>query len=640
MMSSAVTIALQLLAAGAHLASAATFRNPIFSGFHPDPSCAFVPEWNNTFFCATSSFLTFPGLPIYASRDLVHWSHISNALSRPEQLPQLAFLARGATSGVYAPALRYRDGTFYILTTLAGQALPGQNYTRWDNFVLSTRDPFDSAAWSDPVHFDFPGIDPSPYWDDDDESGTAWFTGSVDGAQDFHAPIDLSTGETGSAPYLRLWNGTGLPSPEAPHLYRKDGWLYLLLAEGGTRERHRAVMARARHIRGPWEPHPHNPVLTAYGNTSSYFQAVGHADLFPDAAGQWWAVALANRAGSGRRYAEDPYNANFPMGRETVLTPVTWPEGGWPEFAPISGNMKGDFALPQIAADDDDAFAALTPTARVGSDDAIDFAPGSTGLPPHLFHWRLPVAKHYAVSPPERPGTLRLSSSRLNLTGFDGDSTRGWGQTFLARKQAHTRFRFRIDVDMGEEDGRKKMMTREDQEVGVTALQDQSQHFDLGVVMLKTKSNNNNNNGSGIHGMVVPHLRFRGISTTPFRLPERMKWVDERYPLPLDWWNSESGAVSGHIRLQVEALNTTHYAFSAGLVPHGSEESDIEMTVFGHCRGNHLVPYYSGVVVGVYATSNGRYGEGSFDAYIRRWRYVGLEQVTEQPAMEAPLTWD
>ncbi|KAK8084746.1 hypothetical protein PG997_006017 [Apiospora hydei] len=639
-MPSVTTTVVQLLAAGA-LASAASFNNPIFSGFHPDPSCAFVPERNNTFFCATSSFLTFPGLPIYASQDLVHWRHISNALSRPGQLPALAFLARGATSGIYAPTLRYRDGQFYILTTLADQALPGQNSTRWDNFVLTAQNPFDPASWSDPVPFDFPGIDPSPFWDD--STGTAWFTGSVDGAQDYHVPIDLSTGETGPArTHQRVWNGTGLPSPEAPHLYRQaDGrWLYLVLAEGGTRERHRAVVARTRDVAGPWEPCPHNPVLTAHGDASSYFQAVGHADLFQDAAGQWWAVALANRAGG--RYAEDPYNANFPMGRETVLTPVKWEEGGWPEFAPISGTMKGNFSLPEVASDD--AFTHLTPDKRaplrVGSNDAIDFAPGST-LPPHLFHWRLPVARNYALSPSERPGTLRLSSSRLNLTGFDGDSTRGWGQTFLARKQAHTRFRFSVDVewwgnydDDGDDERRK--MAREDQEVGVTALQDQSQHFDLGIVMLKT----DHGSGGGAGADVAPHMRFRGISTTPFRLPERMKWVDERYPLPKEWWSPDGGAGGGRIRLQVEALNTTHYAFSAGLVPNGADESDIEITVFGHCRGNQLVPYYSGVVVGVYATSNGKYGERSFDTYIRRWRYVGLEQVTAQPAVEAPLTWD
>ena len=91
-----------------------TYNNPIITGFHPDPTCTFVADHNNTFYCTFSSFITFPGLPIYASRDLINWKLVSNALSRPEQLPALAFLPRGATSGIYAPTLRYRDGKFII----------------------------------------------------------------------------------------------------------------------------------------------------------------------------------------------------------------------------------------------------------------------------------------------------------------------------------------------------------------------------------------------------------------------------------------------------------------------------------------------------------------------------------------------
>ncbi|KAK7943063.1 glycoside hydrolase family 43 protein [Apiospora aurea] len=502
------TRVVQLLAAGA-LASAASFSNPIFSGFHPDPSCAFVPEWNNTFLCTTSSFLIFPGLPIYASQDLVHWRHVSYALSRPEQLPALEFLARGATSGIYAPTLRYHDGKFYILTTLADQALPGQNHTRWDNFVLTAQNPFESESWSDPVPFDFPGIDPSPFWDD--PTGTAWFTGSVDGAQDYHVPIDLATGETGPAQtHQRVWNGTGLPSPEAPRLYRRqaDGRLYLVLAEGGTRERHRAVMGARARRRGalgavPAQPRPdgvRGRVVVLPGRRARG-PVPGRGGPVVGRGGPWrWRTAPA---AATRRTRTMPIS---PWGGETVLTPVKWEEGGWPEFAPVSGTMDGDFALPEPAADD--AFAHLTPDKRaplrVGSDDAIDFAPGST-LPPHLFHWRLPVAKHYAVSPPERPRDAA---------------------TFLACKQAHTRFRFSVDVEWWGKDDERRNMAREDQEVGVTALLDQSQHFDLGIVMLKT----DNGGGGGAGADVAPHMRFRGISTTPFRLPERMKWVDEQFP--------------------------------------------------------------------------------------------------------------
>jgi beta-xylosidase len=581
-----------------------TYHNPIISGFHPDPTCTFVPELNNTFFCTFSSFITFPGLPIYASHDLINWKLVSNALSRPEQLPALAFLPRGATSGIYAPTLRYRDGKFYIFTTLANQALYNNNYTKWDNFIMTSDDPYQSSKWSDPVHFDFPGIDPSPFWDDD---GQTYMTGSVDGKAIWQAPLNFETGEV-LGPLVDIWNGTGLPSPEAPHMYKKDGWYYLLTAEGGTRERHRSNFARSRNLYGPYEGDPSNPVLSGY-LSDSYFQAVGHSDVFTDQLGQYWAIALAVRAGYS--YNFDPYNSIFPMGREAVLTPVKWPEGEWPTYQNVSGVMTGDFVLPV------DPSPSTIPEqgegGLSGADDVVDFEPGSR-LPSNLFYWRLPVQKNYAISPEGHNNTLKLTSSVLNLTAWDADSTRGLGQTFLARRQEHTRFRFSVDVEW---DG---LLTREQNEVGVTALQDQAQHFDIGVAMLKA-------NGSED---ATPHICFRGISTTTYRLPERFKYVDKKFPMP-------EALLGQKVRLQVEAVNTTHYAFSAGL---GGCEEETGMTVYGYTRGNYLIPYYSGVVVGAYATSNGRFGEGAFSTYVSRWRYIGLEQVTEFPEDQQAVYWD
>jgi beta-xylosidase len=582
-----------------------TYNNPIITGFHPDPTCTFVQELNNTFFCTFSSFLTFPGLPIYASNDLINWKLISNALNRAEQLPALGLLARGSTSGIYAPTLRYRDGKFYILTTLANQALYGNNYTRFDNFILQSTNIFESSSWSDPIHFDFPGIDPSPFWEDD---GATYMTGSFNGSAILQAPIDLDTGEI-FGPLIDIWNGTGLPSPEAPHIYKRDGWYYLLTAEGGTRERHRSNVARSRNLFGPYEGDPSNPVLSAY-LSHDYFQAVGHSDIFSDALGQHWAIALAVRAGYS--YNFDPYNSLFPMGREAVLTPVNWPAGDWPRYQNVTGVMNGDFVLPR------DPNPSNVPQAGEGglaaADDMIDFEPGST-IPPHLFRWRLPVEKNYAVSPQGHTNSLMLRSSVLNLTGWDADSTRGLGQTFLARRQAHSLFRFSVDVEY---DG---LLTKEDNEVGVTALQDQAQHFDLGVVMLKVGNTSNE---------LAPFIRFRGISTTLYRLPERFKYVEQVYAMP-DYLKGQK------IRLQVEAVNTTHYAFSAGL---GGDDADRTLGVFGWTRGNYLVPYFSGVVVGPYATSNGRNGEGAFSAYISRWRYHGIEQVIELPPDQQPIHWD
>ncbi|KAK3056436.1 hypothetical protein LTR09_002943 [Extremus antarcticus] len=299
------------------------------------------------------------------------------------------------------------------------------------------------------------------------------------------------------------------------------------------------------------------------------------------------------------------------MGREAVSTPVQWLEGEFPTYMNVCGVMTGDFQLPQTPS------PSTVPEEGEGglseANDAINFEPGST-IPSHLFHWRLPVRKNYAVSPKDHANSLRLRSSVLNLTSFDGDSTRGLGQTFLARRQAHSLFRFSVDVEC---DG---LLTREENEVGVTALQDQAQHFDISVAMLKT-------NGSG---EATPHIRFRGIATRTYVLTERWNYVDEAFPLP-------SELMSQKVRLQVEAVNTTHYGFSAGL---GGDNEDADMKVYGWTRGNYLIPYYSGVVVGAYATSNGKFGEGAFSAYVSRWRYTGIEQVRELPPDQLPVYWD
>lgn len=575
---------------GVGQAQNSTFQNPIISGFNPDPSCIFVPEYNSTFFCATSSFLAFPGLPIHASRDLIHWKHVSNAFSRADQLPGLAFLPK-ATSGIYAPTLRFHKGTFYLLSTLVNQQLPRTNDSRWDNFILTTTDPYSSDAWSDPVHFSFPGFDPSPFWDD---YGKTYVSGAHTAAYYpgvMHAPLDLETGEIGDI--IMPWNGTGGAFPEAPHIWKRDGYYYLLLAEGGTRENHMVTMARSRNLSGPFVPAPGNPLLTSTNNTSSYFQAVGHADLFQDPQGQWWSVALAVRAGGTYGQPPGPYFGNLPMGRETVLTPVTWEEGEFPVFTPVTGDMSG-WPLPP-EADLEEGEGQLS-----DADDIVTFPPG-TKLPVHFIHWRLPKSRNYRVSPSCHENTLALKSSVLNLTAFDADFAMGRGQTFVGRRMAHSIFRFRVDVEWAD------YLPKEEMEVGVSVIQDQAQHFDLGIVMLKS-------NGTG---PLRPHIRFRGISETPYRAMQNPP--NEVFPLPEEWAGQK-------ISLQIEAVNSTHFAFSA----ERAGIQDAEMKVFGYCGGIELVPYYSGVVLGVYATSNGKHGEQAFETYISNWRYTGIQQLRSQ----------
>ncbi|MBE3050349.1 family 43 glycosylhydrolase [Candidatus Bathyarchaeota archaeon] len=313
--------------------------NPIIPGFAPDPSVVKVGEW---YYLVNSTFHLFPGLPIYASQDLVSWKHIGkvhlspsqatsstnklpgNAINRPEQLRltqsrtnlvQLDNDAREvmlATGGLYAPTIRFHEGTFYIVCT---NVMHLADTTRPENFVISTTDIL-ANTWSDPVYFDFDGIDPSLLFDE----GKVYVQGSrgpgpATTINQFE--LDLATGAKGDE--RTIWRGTGGIYPEGPHLYRRGEWYYLVISEGGTHGGHCITVARARGVWGPYEACPANPVLTATG-TDEYVQYTGHCDIFKDGEGEWWGVCLGVRKDEAGR---------FVMGRESFLTRAGW-EDGWP----------------------------------------------------------------------------------------------------------------------------------------------------------------------------------------------------------------------------------------------------------------------------------------------------------------------
>lgn len=316
-----------------------TYFNPILPGFHPDPSCIFVEEKDNTFFCASSSFLAFPGIPIHASRDLKEWKLISNALNRPSQLPDLASV-RNPSGGIWAPTLRYHRGLFYLFTTLVHEGLPINASSRWDNFFVTSSNPFQPSSWSNPKHFSFEGYDPSVFWDQDDR---AYVTGArvwqiSPGIN--QAIINLKTGRVGNV--LNIWNGTGGLAPEGPHLYKKDGYYYLMIAEGGTGRNHQETIARSRNINGPYTSNPANPVLTN-ANTTSYFQAVGHADLFQDVEGRWRACALAIRVRSDNASpmgTRDSFNTgNLEKGRMADFHQGLW-KCEWLEYGVTEADLR------------------------------------------------------------------------------------------------------------------------------------------------------------------------------------------------------------------------------------------------------------------------------------------------------------
>ena len=296
------------------------YLNPILAGFAPDPS---ICRKGDTYYLVNSSFTFFPGVPIYTSKDLLHWQQLGYVLDRPSQLP---LTGQRVSGGIYAPDIKYneKNKTFYMITTNVGRG----------NFFVKTKDP--AQGWSEPIYLpQVGGIDPSFFFDKD---GRAYIVNNNAPAtepryngersiwlHEFDVKGDSIVGEQKEI----LRSGTHVqPNPiwiEGPHLYRIGKWYYLMCAEGGTGEWHSEVILRAKSPMGPWEEYTEgNPILTQRQGLSpdrpDIVTSAGHADLVQTPGGDWYAVFLGCRP-----YQADYYNT----GRDTYMLPVEWHDG-WP----------------------------------------------------------------------------------------------------------------------------------------------------------------------------------------------------------------------------------------------------------------------------------------------------------------------
>ncbi|MEV8565148.1 glycoside hydrolase family 43 protein [Streptomyces sp. NPDC051322] len=381
-----------------------TINNPVIPGFHPDPS---ICRAGADYYLACSSFECFPGVPIFHSRDLVHWTQIGNVLDRPSQLR----LPPGTPSsgGIYAPTLRHHDGRFWLIVT---------NVSDGGNLLVTATDP--AGPWSDPVQLPgVKGIDPDIAWDDD---GTCWCTYA--GVEQVR--IDPHTGQT-LGPPRRLWSGSpDAKAPEAPHLYHIGDYWYLLIAEGGTERSHGVSIARGRTPAGPFEPCPDNPVLSHRG-TDHPIQNTGHADLVQAPDDSWWMVLLGVRPGGGTP-------GWHVLGRETFLVPVDWIDG-WPVVGELSTVMP---APPW----------PLQPPAVPSGRDDFDLAE----LASPWISLRRRSTENCTTK--ERPGWLTLHARGGSLDDTD--------VTFVGRRQQHLSCRARTLIDPA--DGRGGLAVRLDEQ--------------------------------------------------------------------------------------------------------------------------------------------------------------------------------
>ncbi len=302
--------------------------NPILSGFNPDPSIIRVGK---DFFVATSTFEWFPGVQIHHSRDLVNWNLIARPLDR---VTQVDLKGIPDSCGVWAPCLSYDNGTFYLVYSVV-RSFDGL-WKDTPNYLVTANDIW--GDWSEPAFLGGYGFDGSLFHDRDERK---WFVSMLmdHRSKNFFGGIVLQEycPHAGKlvGPVSHIFEGTPLGCTEGPHLYWKDGFYYLLTAEGGTEYGHAVTLARSKSIHGPYEVHPANPILTSRNVPGHPLQKVGHADLFHLEDDDWGIVFLSGRPLTQR--------GRCTLGRETCLEQVQWPVGQWPSMKSGSPLARVDF---------------------------------------------------------------------------------------------------------------------------------------------------------------------------------------------------------------------------------------------------------------------------------------------------------
>ncbi len=357
-------------------------RNPILPGFNPDPSIIRVGD---DYYIATSTFEWFPGVQIHHSRDLRHWQLIGHPLTRTSQL---AMLGNPDSGGVWAPCLSYDNGAYYLIYTDVKSHMGPFKDTH--NYLVTASDI--RGPWSEPIYLNSSGFDPSLYHDED---GTKWLVNLTwdhrKGKNPFGGIIIQQYSEQEQAlvgPIRTIFNGTELGLTEGPHIYKHNGYYYLLTAEGGTRFGHAATVARSETLLGTYTADPAGPLITSADNAALALQKAGHASLVRTAADELYIVHLCGRplASSGCCV----------LGRETAIQRCEWTPDGWLRLA---GPGQGHSPQVEVAA-------PALPEHRFPAEPAVEHFDGDK-VSIHYSTLREPLAEEWATLS-ERPGYLRM----------------------------------------------------------------------------------------------------------------------------------------------------------------------------------------------------------------------------------------
>lgn len=386
-------------------------QNPILPGFNPDPSIVRVGD---DYYIATSTFEWYPGVQIHHSRDLVHWRLVTRPLTRASQLDMRGNPDSG---GVWAPCLTHADGLFWLVYSDTKRREGA--FKDVHNYVVTA--PAIEGPWSDPVHLNSSGFDPSLFHDDD---GRKWLVNLVwdyRGRPSRFGGIVLQEFDPAAGrlvgPIRNIFRGTPLGLTEGPHLYRRGGWYHLLVAEGGTGYNHAVTMARSRDIAGPYELHPDTNVVTSRFFDEPALKRAGHGDIVETPAGESYMVHLASRPLDGLKRS--------PLGRETAIQKVVWGEDGWLRLAGERFLPLGTVEAPN-----------LPPHPFPPEPVRHDFAGPDLPLP---FQWLRTPHPERLFSLTARPGRLRLFGREAPGSWFE--------QALVARRQVHHAYEAETEVE-------------------------------------------------------------------------------------------------------------------------------------------------------------------------------------------------
>lgn len=294
-------------------AGAGVIQNPILPGFNPDPC---LLRAGDLYYIAVSSFEWLPGVRVYVSSNLAEWEHCTDILTH-----QVDLRGNPKNCSIWAPQLSYHDGLFYLLyTDVKSTKRP---FKDCHNYLISA--PSIHGPWSEPIYLNSSGFDPSLFHDDDGRKwllNCLWDYRITEGnkssgivIQEFDPRLGSLVGEP-----RKLFDGTPLKKTEAPHIYKHNGYYYLITAEGGTGSGHAVTVARSKELPGPYEVDPLNPMLTSRHDPELPLQCAGHGSLVQTPGGEWYMAHLCTRPVDGQ-YAI--------LGRETALQQVYWDEHGW-----------------------------------------------------------------------------------------------------------------------------------------------------------------------------------------------------------------------------------------------------------------------------------------------------------------------